>query len=74
VQAPFVHDADLVADGKRLQLVVRDEQRRGTRAFQNAAQLVRQPLAQIDVEVGKRLVQQQQARRRRHRGARQAKK
>ena len=62
VQPAFVHHADHVADGEGLELVVRDEQRRGVRRLEDAADLVRQPLAQVDVEVGERLVQQQQLR------------
>ena len=58
----FVHHADHIANCKRLELVVGDEQGRGASGFQDAAHLVRQALAQVHIEVGKRLVQQQQAR------------
>ena len=62
VQLPFVHDTDGVADGKGLQLVVRDEQGRGLGCLQDVAHFMRQALAQIDIQVGERLVQQQQLR------------
>ncbi len=65
--APFRHDADLVGERERLVLVVRDEDRRRPRGVENRAHLERQPLAQIDVEIRERLVEQQQIRRRRER-------
>jgi hypothetical protein len=67
VQPAFVHHADEVADGESLQLVVRDKQRRGASGLQDGAHLVCQALAQVHIQVGKRLVQQQQARTRRQR-------
>ena len=62
LQLPLVDHADHVADGKCLQLVVRDEQGRGACGLEDAAHLMRQALAQVHVEVGKRLVQQHQLR------------
>ena len=62
VQVPFVHDAYDVANGKGFKLVVRDKERRGPCRLEDGAQLVRQALAQFHVEVGKGLVEQQQAR------------
>ena len=44
-----------------------DEQRRGAGVLQDRAHLVGQAFAQVDVEVGEGLVQQQQLRRRRQR-------
>ena len=60
VQLALVHHADRVADRERFELVVRDEQGGGLRRLQDGAHLLRQALAQVHVEVGKRLVQQQQ--------------
>ena len=62
VQMAFVHHANHVTDRKGLQLVVRDKQRRRSGGLQDVAHLVRQALAQIDIEVGKRLVQQHELR------------
>jgi hypothetical protein len=62
VQLPFVHHADGIADRKSFELVMGHEQRCGLRRLQDGAHFVRQALAQVHVEVGKRLVQQQQAR------------
>jgi hypothetical protein len=62
-----MHHADHVADGKGLQLVVRDEECSGAGGLEDAAHLVRQALAQVHVEIGKGFVQQQQARARRER-------
>ena len=55
-----MHDADHVADGKGLELVVCHQERGGARGFQNAAHLVGQAFAQVHVQVGKRLVEQQE--------------
>ena len=60
VQLAFVHDADHIADRKGFELVVCDEQGGGLGGFEDVAHLVGQALAQVDVQVGKRLVQQQQ--------------
>ncbi len=61
VQAALLHHADLVAYGKSLELVVGDKQRRGVGRLEDAAHLVGEPLAQVNIEVGERLVEQQQA-------------
>ena len=62
VQLPLVHDADGVANGKGLELVVGHEQRGGLGRLENGADLVRQALAQVHIQIGKRLIEQQQAR------------
>ena len=62
VQLALMHHANGVANGKGLQLVMGNKQGGGLRGFQNSADLVRQALAQVDVQVRKRLVEQQQAR------------
>ena len=62
VQAAFVHDPDDIANGKGLELVVRDEERGRAGCLEDGAQLMGQALAQLHVEVGKRLVEQQQLR------------
>jgi hypothetical protein len=67
LQAAAVHHADAVADGESLELVVRDEQRRGARALQDGPDVVRQPVAQVGVQAGEGLVQQQQVGPRRQR-------
>src|SRR5256885_14031229 len=55
LQLPLVDHADHVANGKGLQLVVRDEQGRGACGLEDAAHLMRQALAQRSEErrVGK---------------------
>ena len=62
LDAPAGHDADLVGDGEGLVLVVRDQQRGGAGGLQQGPQFAAQALTQLDVEVGERLVQQQQPR------------
>ncbi len=62
-----VHDADLVGDGERLVLVVRDQDRGGAGALDDVAHLARELFAQLDVEVRERLVEQQQVGLRRQR-------
>ena len=62
VQQAFVHDADDVADGKGFELVVGDEQGGGVGVFEDDAQLVGEAFAQVHIEVGKGLVQQQELR------------
>ena len=62
-----VHHADDVADGKGFELVVGDEQRRRARLVEDGADVLRQALAQVGVEAGERLVEQQQLRLRRQR-------
>ena len=56
----FVHDADLVGHGKSLVLVVGDEDRGRPLALEDFPDFERQPLAQPDIEIGKRLVEQDQ--------------
>ena len=60
VKATLVHHPNHVADGKGLELVVRDEESRGLCFLQNLAHLVCQAFTQIHVQVGERLIQQQQ--------------
>jgi hypothetical protein len=60
LDAAFVQDADLICHGKGLLLVVRDQYRSRATGLDDLAHLERQPLAQLRVEVGERLVQQQQ--------------
>ena len=62
-----MHHADAIAERKRLLLVVRDEQRGDAGGLEDRAHVLRQPLAQVDVEAGERLVEQQQLRPRRQR-------
>ena len=54
------HDADLVGDVERFVLVVRDENRGRLLLLQNVAHFETQLFAHFDVEVGKRLVEEQQ--------------
>lgn len=58
----ILHHADPVGDREGFRLVVRDEDRGVARAFQDVAQLEREPLARIDVEIRERLIEQQQFR------------
>ena len=60
VQMPFFNDTNDIANGESLHLVVRDKQCSGVGSFQNLANFKSQAFAQIDIEVGKRLVQQQE--------------
>ena len=57
---PCAHDADLVGDRERFVLVVRDEDRGRVLLLEDVAHFEAQALAQVDVEVGERLVEQQQ--------------
>ena len=59
VQAPGVHHADPVGDGERLLLVVGDEQGRRTDVELDPADLVAQLHADLRVQRGQRLVEQQ---------------
>jgi len=59
-----LHHADDVAQREGFQLVMSDEQRRRAGVLQDRAHLVGEALAQVDVEVGEGLVEQQQLRRR----------
>ena len=60
MQRAVIHHADQITDGERLKLIMRHHQRRGPGRFQNATHLMRQTLAQINIEIGKRLIQQQE--------------
>ena len=61
LQAAFVHHADPVADGKCFELVVRDKQSGGAGGLEDAAHFMGQAFTQVHVQVGKGLVEQQQA-------------
>ena len=61
------HDADLVGDRERVVLVVRHQDRGHVLPLEDLAHFQAQALAQVDVEVGERLVEQQQLRPRRER-------
>lgn len=52
------HQADLVGHGERFVLVVRNQNGGHALFLQDAAHLERQAFAQLDVEVGKRFVEQ----------------
>ena len=67
LDAALVHHADLVGHGEGLVLVVRHQHRGGAARLDDVAHLERQALAQVDVEVGERLVEQQQLGARRER-------
>ena len=60
VQAPLGHDTNHIAHGKCLHLVVGDKQGRGLGLFEDGAHLLGQAFAQVHIEVGKRLIEQQQ--------------
>ena len=60
VQVALVHHANHVANGKGLELVVCHKQGGSPCRFEDAADLVGQALAQVHIEVRKRLVKQQQ--------------
>jgi len=62
VQVAAFHHANLVANRKGLQLVVRDEQRGRLRGLEDVAQLMGQAFTQIHIEVGEGLIQQHQLR------------
>ena len=62
LNAALVHHGDLVGHRKSLVLVVRDKYRGGAGGLQDVAHLERKLLAQLDVEIGKRLVEQKQLR------------
>jgi len=62
-----MHYADTVGDGEGFVLIVRDEERCGAGLLQDRAHLEGKPFAQLDVEIRKRLVEQQQMRARRQR-------
>jgi hypothetical protein len=63
----LAHDADFVGERERFVLVVGDEYGRDARALDDVANLEGKALAQVDVQVRERLVEQQQVRFRRQR-------
>ena len=60
--ASVLHHAHDVGHRERFVLVVGDEQGRRARLVEDVAQLHRQALAQVRIEVGERFVEQQQRR------------
>ena len=60
MQAPVLHYADRITNGKCLQLVVGHEKGGGACGFQNVTYLKGQALAQLHIQVGEWLVQQHQ--------------
>jgi hypothetical protein len=62
LDAPAIHHRDAVGQAERLGLVVGDEDRGDTHRALDGAQLVRASLAQLLVQRGQRLVEQQHAR------------
>ena len=56
----LVHQRDAVGERDRLDLIVGDDQRRRADRAQDVAQLDAQRLAQLGIEIGQRLVEQQQ--------------
>ncbi|MNC34859.1 hypothetical protein D3C75_833160 [compost metagenome] len=62
LEATIVEHADLVADGEGFLLVVGDQDGAGAARFEYLADLLAEAAAQFDVEVGERLIEQQQAR------------
>ena len=60
--AALLHHPHLVGHGEGFVLVVGDQNRRGLRRLEDVAHFLAQPLAQRHIQIGKRLVQQQQAR------------
>ncbi|MNZ99257.1 hypothetical protein D3C78_1185750 [compost metagenome] len=62
LQATFLEHADVIADGKGLFLVVCDQNGTGATALENVADLMAEAPAQLHVEVGEWLVEQQQLR------------
>ena len=60
VQLALVHHTDHVANGKSFQLIMRDQQCCGFGRLQDVAHFMRQAFAQVHIEVGEWLVQQQQ--------------
>ena len=65
LQVAVLEHADLVADGEGFLLVVGDQDGAGAARLEDLAHLVAEAAAQLDVEVGEGLVEQQQARLRR---------
>ena len=64
---PCLHDADAVGEGEGLMLIVRHQHGGRALGLEQTAHFHRQTLAQVDVQIGERLVQEQQARARRQR-------
>ncbi len=62
LQPAAVHDANAVGDCEGFLLVVRDENRRRAAGLEDLSHLRAEPRAQFDVEVGERLVHQQDRR------------
>ena len=58
----LVHDDDRIAHGERLLLVVRDKDERDADRLLNLLQLTLHVLAQLEIERGKRLIEQQHLR------------
>ncbi len=61
-QPAFAHDPDPVAEQERLVLVVGDEEGRDLLCLKQATDVEAEALAQVDVEIGEWLVQQDQPR------------
>ena len=59
----IVHHADAVGDGEGFRLIVRDEDGRVSRGFEDVAHFEGESFARIHIQIRKRLVQQQQIRR-----------
>ncbi len=62
LDAPLVNDAHQVGDGKSLGLVVGDHNGAGALFLENVPYLQAEALAQLDIQVGKGFVHQQQHR------------
>ena len=60
LQATFLEDADMIAYGERFFLVVSYQNCAGTTAFKNIAYFMAETAAQLHIEVGEWLVEQQQ--------------
>ncbi len=71
LDASFVHDHDAVGDGERLRLVVRHVKRGDAEAPLQVANLDAHAFAELGVEIGERLVEEEDVRLRGH-GARQS--
>ena len=61
-QLAVAHHADAVAEHDRLGLVVRDVERGHAGLLEDAPQIVAQPQAQLGIEIGQGLIEQQQLR------------
>src|SRR5690606_4143907 len=58
--ATLLHQPDLLADGEGFLLIVGDQNRAGTACLEDAPYFMAEASTQVYVEVGKRLVEQQQ--------------